>query len=83
MNSSDKQRKAEDQNAAEAIAARIRKGLDENQWSQQELSRQSGVDVMQISRLLRCEIGLSAVTLVMLADAFKCSTDEFFPIAVD
>ena len=79
MTLSTEDREAQERIVGESIAARIRRGLEENSWSQQELSRQSGVDVMQISRLLRCEIGLSAVTLVMLANAFKCPADEFFP----
>lgn len=79
MTSCDEFREEIERQVAEAVAARIRRGLEENGWSQQELARRSGVDVMQICRLLRCDIGLSAVTLVRLADAFGCSTDSFFP----
>jgi len=79
MTSSADDREAEERLLSESVAERIRKGLAENDWSQHELARRSGVDVMQISRLLRCEIGLSAATLLMLANAFDCPTEEFMP----
>jgi transcriptional regulator with XRE-family HTH domain len=59
--------------ALERFAANIKELRAERGWSQEELSRQSGLHYTAISKIERCARSPEFPTVVTLAEAFKVS----------
>ncbi len=68
-----------DAEVAEAVAARIERGLKETGWSLSELARRAEVSPMLLSHLSRRSSRASLATIVQLAKALNCEIDEFAP----